>query len=264
MDGFISLTIFTVLAQAAAGMAMLMALCPHTDTEHKYSPWIMSAVVLLGVGTIASVFHLNDPLKAVFALSNFTSSRLTYEIYAVIAFGLSLLVALTLNKVVTKIISGVLGAALVYVMSDVYMLTSSAPWESMNTLVNFYTSAFLSGSVCLFAIKMLASSDNFTVAMGCGPKIIAIAVTARAIAVALLVRASEVKADIMFLDLHLTLSCIAAVLLPIMLLQSVAKVKSEGKKSKYVCCLLAMMLFILAGEMSGRMMFYMLYTNFGM
>ncbi len=264
MDGFISLTIFTVFAQAAAGMAMLMALCPNAKEEHKYSPWLVAAIVLLGIGTIASVFHLNNPFKSYLALSNFSSSFLSYEIYAVMAFGIALLASVFVKKYFVRAIAGVLGALLVYVMSEVYSSTSSITWSTPNTLVTFFTTSLLLGSVVLFAVKMISSSDKVKTATGCLPKLIAVALACRVISVALLVRASEVKADVMLLDLHLTLSVIASALLPIMLIQGIAKASKDGKQCSGFIYSIAMIVLILIGEMSGRMMYYMLYTNFGM
>ena len=266
MEGYLTLTGFTVLAQAAAGMAILKGICPKGETE-KMSLWVFTAIVLLTVGTIISVFHLNSPFNGYLALLNPLESWLSLEIYSVVFFGITLLGCLFTKVYITRLISAIFGAFMIYVMSEVYMSTRALSWETWNTAVNFYASALLLGSVGLFCTSLINKKEKVSVLTGPLPKLIAIFVVVRMVATALLVLRSEVKADVMLMDLHITLTLFGAVVMLVLIMQRILSYMANptGKKMPCVsCCGMMMFAFVIAGELSGRLMFYMLYSNYGL
>ncbi|BCR03170.1 hydrogenase [Desulfuromonas versatilis] len=77
------LVFFTVLAQAAIGLAMLSALRGRAVAEGtggKFFTEQQMALGLLGVGLLASMFHLGHPLGALRTLANLQHSWLSREI----------------------------------------------------------------------------------------------------------------------------------------------------------------------------------------
>lgn len=266
MEGYLTLTGFTVLAQTAAGMAILKALCPKSETK-KYELWVLVAIILLGVGTILSMFHLNSVFKGYLALSRPFGSWLSAEIYTVIFFGLTLLASFASKAYILRVISAIAGAFMIYVMSKVYMFTNAPSWGTWNTPVTFCTMAFLLGAVALFSTSLVIKKDKIAVLLGPLPKLIGVFVVLRMVAVALLVLRSDVEPNVMLMDTHITLTLFGAVVILIGIMQRVLKFIANpiGKKMPCVsCCGILMFAFVLMGELSGRLMFYMLYSNTGL
>lgn len=266
MEGYLTLTGFTVLAQTAAGMAMLKAICPKGETK-KFELWVLAAILFLGIGTLFSLFHLNSPFRGYLALANPMDSWLSAEIYSVVLFGLSLLACAVVKTHIPRVISGLLGAFMIYTMSEVYLFTNAISWGTWNTPLTFYTTALLLGAVGLFATSLIAKKDNIAVLLGPLPKLIGLFVVLRMVAVGLLVLRSEVKPDIMLMDTHITLTLIGAVLILICIMQRVLKYAADPIANKMPCvscCGILMLAFVLVGELSGRLMFYMLYSNTGL
>jgi len=266
MEAFWTLTIFTVLAQAAAGMAILKGLCPKGE-ENKFSLWTFTAITLLAIGTIISTFHLNSPFRGYLALVNPLDSWLSLEIYSVVLFGLTLVACFFTKVYIVRVISGIAAIFMVFVMSQVYMTTNAVAWESLNTPVAFYTTTLLLGAIGLFFASIISRDDKIAVLTGPLPKLISIFVVLRMVAVAVLVLRSEVKADIMLMDAHITLTLLGAVVGLVFMMQRMLKhmAVSAGKKMPCVsCCAIVMFVLVIAGELFGRLMFYMLYTNSGL
>ena len=266
MEGYLTLTGFTVLAQTAAGMAILKAICPKAE-RIKFDPWVLVAIVLLGLGTLISLFHLNSPFRGYLALANPFNSWLSAEIYSVVFFGLTLLASFASTSYLVRLLSAIAGGFMIFVMAEVYMFTNAISWGTWNTPVTFYSTALLLGAVALFSTGILSKKDNVHVLLGPLPALIGILVIVRMVAVALLVLRSEVKADIMLMDMHITFTLLGAVFVLIRIMQRVFKYKMDpvGKKMPCVsCCAIGMFTFVVIGELAGRLMFYMLYSNTGL
>ncbi len=266
MEGYLTLTVFTILAQTAAGMAILKGICPRAQ-DSKFSPWTILAIILLACGTVASMFHLNFPLRGYLALSNPFESWLSLEIYSVLGFGITLLLCFFSSAYILRLISGIAGGFLVFVMGEVYRNTSAVSWETWNTPVNFFTSALLLGAVALFCTSLLCKKDKVASLTGPLPKLIGFFVICRMVALALLVQRSEVKPEIMLMDAHITLTVFGSVVILVGIMQRMLKYLADpiDKKTPCLsCCGILMLLFVIAGELSGRLMFYMLYSNTGL
>lgn len=267
LEGFLTLAGFTVLAQAAAGMAIIKALCIKGENL-KFELWVFAAILLLGAGTGVSLFHLNYPLRGYLALSNPLESWLSLEIYSVMFFGFTLLLCFIFKTYFLRLLSGIAGAFMVFVMSEVYMFTNSITWDTWNTPVNFFTSALLLGAVSLFSVSLMGKKDKAPLFLGCLPKLIGILVLLRMVAVALLVLRTDSQADVMLMDGHITLTLFGAVVVLTCIMQRFFRYMVDPANNKKAPFLsfwgLAMLLFVFVGEFSGRLMFYMLYLNTGL
>lgn len=91
------LVVFTVLSQAAVGMALLWPLRADgvAATDRREG---LFAVALLGLALVASLFHLGHPLGAVRTLDHLGGAWLSREILAFSAFGALLALAAFTGK----------------------------------------------------------------------------------------------------------------------------------------------------------------------
>jgi anaerobic dimethyl sulfoxide reductase subunit C (anchor subunit) len=113
-------------------------------------------VLVLGLG--ASLLHLGDPFGAYRAINNFDTSWLSREIVFGVAFaGFGGLFAImqwrkfgsfTLRNLIAWVAAAV-GLALVYSMSNVYLLPTQPAWNSWATPITFFTTTFLLGALAM-------------------------------------------------------------------------------------------------------------------
>lgn len=271
MESFWTLTVFTILAQAAAGMAILKGLSP-CSCEKRFELWNIVAVVLLGIGTIVSLLHLSRPMFSFYAITNPFSSWLSGEIWSVSILGLCLLVSLIKPHKITRLVSALVAIVMIYVMSQVYATSNVLPWANYLTHASFYTTALVLGSVTLFSLQLLmpCGEDKTAVVNGCLPMTIAFAVFLRIVVVPLqVIRATNAGAtvDIMLLDTHVSLLMVGAVVFLVMIMQKAlrnANNFAEAKKTCYMSGAVMMLVSVWIAELAGRAMFYDLYVNFGM
>ncbi|GEM_PF-1474062 len=121
------------------------------------------AAGLMVVALALSFLHLNNPLHSVYALSNLETSWLSREILFVSLFLFALaLVSFILYfkkpgvKYYRTFIPGaaVIGLIMVYTMSRLYMIPTVPPWNSLSTLVGFYSTALLMGSAFVLGLSL--------------------------------------------------------------------------------------------------------------
>ena len=176
-----SLVFFTTIAQLATGI--MIAVLPfvfaknsngftqddtgYSQGHHFYAKLNHTALYfaagLMMVALALSFLHLNKPFHSVYALSNLESSWLSREILLVSLFLFSLvLVNLILyfkNPDVKYYRAFILGAAIigvimVYSMSRLYMIPTVPPWNSLSTVVGFYSTALLTGSAFVLGLAL--------------------------------------------------------------------------------------------------------------
>ncbi len=135
-----TLVVFTVLAQAAAGMAVVNATAPGRVGT-------LTALALLGVGGLAAAFHLGRSGRGRFALSNLGSSWLSREILFAGAFGTALVVATLLpTKPIPGIVAAILGVLFVGSISMVYLVRTVPSWNTWMTPASFFLTAAALGA----------------------------------------------------------------------------------------------------------------------
>ena len=167
------LVFFTLFGQAAVGLIFALALL--SAGKHKVLRLIYSkinrgvtifAILAMVAAVLFSFLHLGSPVRAVYALSNLSSSWLSREIFMVIVFSGMLVVRFvfllifkdkeSLNKIILWLCVFA-GAAMVYSMARLYMIRVVPPWDSAATLVLFFSGSLILG-IPLFLSLLLAGN----------------------------------------------------------------------------------------------------------
>ena len=168
-----TLVLFTLLAQAAIGAFALFYLihpriaqmAGEAVTHVITQSFLLVIGAFFGLGLLASLFHLGNPLKAWRALANLRSSWLSREIlFALIFTCLWASVALlewrqdgaSLFQNLLTWLAVISGLSLIYCMSRVYMLRTVQTWNSISTPLSFYITSFILG-VILIAVALYLS-----------------------------------------------------------------------------------------------------------
>lgn len=163
-----SLIFFTVFAQAAFGMlfALLFLSAAKQPAARivygKMRTGVAGVAILLMLAALFfSFFHLGSPARAVYALSNLGHSWLSREILMVLVFLIVLLIWFAgmkwrlFNETANSfmlILAVVSGALMVFAMARLYMLPAVPAWDSPRTVVLFYSSGILTGTMLLLAM----------------------------------------------------------------------------------------------------------------
>ena len=157
------LVLFTVLGQAAAGLAVFLVL-----PLFMFPGWAIirgldalraagaaGAAALLGAGAVFSLFHLGRPQRAFKALAKSETSWLSREVTAEMIFGLAAVVLAVLAWKMPRSSASIALAVLVvaeagtfiYSMARIYTIKSVPVWFSPATLVSFASTALVLGSL---------------------------------------------------------------------------------------------------------------------
>ncbi len=129
-----SLVVFTVLAQAAAGVALFGG-----------TPAI--ALSLLVVAGAVVLLHLGRPGRARLATARWRRSWLSREVLLGMAFGAALVARLLLPEGrVAAYVAALLGLFFVWAIANVYRLRTVPAWDTWRTPAQFLGTAFLLGA----------------------------------------------------------------------------------------------------------------------
>ncbi|WP_044469520.1 DmsC/YnfH family molybdoenzyme membrane anchor subunit [Mannheimia massilioguelmaensis] len=159
------LIIFTVLAQSVVGAWLIFTFVLYRNNSEKSQNYLYKAMfvllALLGVGFIASVLHLGSPLRAFNSLNRVGSSMLSNEIASGAVFfamaGLYWLVTIlgkmppALNKT-WLILTALLGLVFMYMMNNLYHISTVPTWNSTITSWLFYLTVVIGGSALGYAL----------------------------------------------------------------------------------------------------------------
>ena len=119
---------------------------------------LLAIIPVLVLGLIASMFHLGDPLVAYRAVANIGSSWLSREILFGVAFAvLGAVFAFMQGRKIGSFglrniiawISALIGLALVFSMSKVYMLQTQPSWNTLATPILFFVTTLLLGALAM-------------------------------------------------------------------------------------------------------------------
>ena len=159
---------FTILAQMSVGAFLVLGLvrffvarkAGQEEADRMCDRSLVAVVIILGLGMVASLFHLAHPLSAPRAITNFATSWLSREILSgSVFFALSgVYMVLQLFKLgpavlrtVVAWLAALVGVVFVYNMSMIYMLPTQPAWDSLATPVSFFTTALLLGLLSMGA-----------------------------------------------------------------------------------------------------------------
>ncbi len=162
------LVAFTILAQMSVGSFVILGLVQlslvrkhgQASVDKLSIPALYAIGPAMVLGLAGSMLHLGDPFNALNAINHLGSSWLSREILFGSAFaGLGAAFALVqwrnwLTPLLRQVLAGVtalVGLALVYCMSMVYMLPTVPAWNHWATPVTFFTTTFLLGALAVGA-----------------------------------------------------------------------------------------------------------------
>lgn len=284
-DSTWSLVFFTLFAQAAFGLVTSLAIVASGRQRARRVVYTNVralvtgiALLLMAAALVFSFFHLGSPEKALYAVSNLRTSWLSREILMVSLFSIVLLIWYILQRAdVTgrlanrymRTISAVVGALMVYTMARLYMVPTIPAWDSARTLVLFYSSGLLLGAPLLMAliVPSYLGEPGRPGAYPFLPLLAVIIVLAFLIRIPFIFFHEPAIANPAFppdetpLLLYVThyfflISGIALITLRIFFL-------SGNSALIWRIYLMLSLLFILAGEIIGRYIFYVSYLRLG-
>lgn len=163
-----SLIAFTILAQMSVGAFVILGIVHlvvlRQSGEAEANQLSNRALLAIGpvllLGMLASLLHLGNPLNAYLAISNLGGSWLSWEIlFGVIFAVLGGIFAImqwrnigsfTVRNMIA-LLAALTGLVLVYAMARVYMLEAQPAWNTPVTIISFYTTTFLLGSLAIGA-----------------------------------------------------------------------------------------------------------------
>lgn len=163
-----ALITYTILTQMSVGafvvlgivhfVAMRKAGAEQADQLSDRALLAIGPVLVLAM--IASLGHLGNPLNAPKAIVNLGTSWLSREILLTVLFTVvgGVFAVMQWRKLSTFAvrnavawIAALIGVALVYSMSNVYLLETQPAWNTLATPILFFTTAFLLGSLAMGA-----------------------------------------------------------------------------------------------------------------
>ena len=163
-----ALILFTILAQMSVGSFIVLGVVHFfasrkagQEQADRFSDLALLAIFpVMGLGLLASLLHLGNPLNSYRAVTNLDSSWLSREVlfgilFALVGFAFALMqwrkVGSFAVRNVVAWVAAVFGIGLVLSMSMVYMLPTQPAWDTFATPVSFFTTTLLLGSLALGA-----------------------------------------------------------------------------------------------------------------
>lgn len=278
MDAYeIPLVIFTVFLQWSVGIIIAIVLLEwlkpkfmETVGKEGLKTPIYIALGVSVIGTIASLFHLGAPLKAVTSITGISHSWLSREIVAVVIFNLFLLILTYIwwkkedQASVRKglgTFTALLGVIAVIFSGMVYFTMELHPaWNNWTTFANFLLTGLLLGAltVTYFALKKGTedtAEQNVLKVLGIylGIVVAALLITIGSTFLSATgAIEAETAAAISVTSVLFWVRVFSSLLIPATLIIYFV----VAKKVKVVNYVLIATAFVLIGELSGRAMFY--------
>lgn len=163
-----ALIIFTILSQMSVGSFLALGVVHFFATRKageeeadRLSDRVLLVIILvLGLGLIASLFHLGNPFRSYRAVVNVGSSWLSREVLFGVIFAVlgALFAFLQWRKIgsfrmrnVLAWLAALVGVAHIFSMSRIYMLPTQPAWDSIATPLMFFTTTLLLGTLAMGA-----------------------------------------------------------------------------------------------------------------
>ena len=161
------LVTFTILAQMSVGAFLVLCVVKFfvarkagvVEADRMGDLSLIAIIAVLGLGLLASLFHLGSPLAAPRAINNLGSSWLSREILSGSIFfvlgavyaGLQLFkLGPAILRTVISWLAALVGIFLVFSMSMVYYVLPTQPsWNNLATPVSFFTTTLLLGALAM-------------------------------------------------------------------------------------------------------------------
>ena len=163
-----ALVTFTILAQMSVGAFVVLGIVHYyanrkagmEEANRLSDRALIAIIVTLGLGLLASLFHLGNPLRAPTAVTNLATSWLSREIFFGVIFAVlgAIFAVMQWFKLGTFAVRNVIawiaalvGLVLVYCMSRVYMIPEQPAWNTIVTTLSFYVTTLMLGVLALGA-----------------------------------------------------------------------------------------------------------------
>ncbi|WP_336194065.1 DmsC/YnfH family molybdoenzyme membrane anchor subunit [Providencia stuartii] len=273
------LMFFTVIGQSVAGAFVMMAAVLlsgklSADLNRRVHYSMFGLWLLMGIGFLLSTIHMGSPLRAFNAFNRLGASSLSNEIASGALFfalgGLYWLLAV-LNKMPAAlgklwlIVVMVLAAVFIVAIPRVYQIETVPTWNNSYTIINFVLTAFLGGPILAALLLRIARFD-----LQCIRRVPALSIVALLVSVAMAIsqgfdlasietpvqRAVDlvpdygILMDIKIVAIAMGLGCW---IMPLV-----------ARRNPSVLNMIIGFLFVFAGEIVGRGVFYGLHMTVGM
>ncbi len=163
-----ALIAFTIMTQMSVGSLLVLGVVHYyasrkagmEEADRLSDRSLLAIVVVLALAMLASLFHLGNPLNAPRAVTNLATSWLSWEILLGVIFAVVVAVFALMQwrkigpfglRNIIAWIAALLGLALVYSQSRIYMLVSQPAWNTLATPILFFTTTLLLGSLAMGA-----------------------------------------------------------------------------------------------------------------
>ena len=271
------LVIFTVFGQCVAGALIVSGFAWFNENNEAAKARIVRSMfflwLVMGIGFMASVLHLGSPLRAFNSLNRVGASALSNEIAAGSVFfavgGFWWLVSVigkmppALGKI-WMVVSQILGLVFVWAMTRVYQIDTVPTWYTGYTTLGFFLTMLLGGPL-FSALLLRAAGSGFK-----GTVAATVSVLALLVSVAVIVLQSNDLATI-----HSSVQQASALLPDYGSLQNWRILLVAAGLGCWICPLirrqepntfglLAGVVLVVLGEMTGRGLFYGLHMTAGM
>lgn len=164
-----ALVLFTILSQLAVGTFILLWIAEllvrskvGEDEANRFSNrGFLVVLPVMALGLLASTSHVGNLLHAPYAILNLGTSWLSREILFSGIFFIGVLIFTIMQwrrigssvaRNVIALVTAVSGLVLTYSMASVYMIQAVPVWNSANTLISFFATTFLLGSLMTGAV----------------------------------------------------------------------------------------------------------------
>jgi anaerobic dimethyl sulfoxide reductase subunit C (anchor subunit) len=162
----VALVVFTIFAQMSVGSFVVLGIVHFfairkagmEEADQLSDRALLAIVLVLGMGLLASLGHLGNPLNAPRAVTHLGSSWLSREVF----FGVTFVVVggvfalMQWFKIASFAVrnsiawlAAAIGLALVYSMSRIYMQRTVPVWDTLATPTLFFTTTFLLGGLAI-------------------------------------------------------------------------------------------------------------------
>lgn len=163
-----ALVTFTILAQMSVGAFVVLGIIHYyadrkagmEEANRLSDRALVAIIVTLGLGLLASLLHLGNPLRAPTAVTNLATSWLSREIFFGVVFAVLGAIFTLMQwfkwgsfaiRNVIAWIAALVGLILVYCMSRVYMIPEQPAWNTIVTPLSFFVATLMLGVLALGA-----------------------------------------------------------------------------------------------------------------
>ena len=163
-----ALITFTILAQMSVGSFIVLGVV-HFFSQRKSGEKqadelsdraLLAIFPVLGLGLLASLLHLGNPINAYKAVTNLGTSWLSREIlfgvlFAVVGFIFAVMQWRKLStfavRNIVALVAALIGIVLVYSMAMVYAIPTRPSWNLVTTPISFFVTTLLLGVLAMGA-----------------------------------------------------------------------------------------------------------------